>query len=175
MTRPFTKEHQKKMLKIDEAMSEASRQGDLRRGRSISIGTAFGGVTEISMRTNDGNIVWVVMQPVEVVEIINQLAANIGCHIHIQPRKDFASWRNWKYTEQELAHARGNQPLPGVGHPPHPNDIAPFVNVGAKLPPPEQQPGLQPALMARSNENEQTLATQKTVGRKRTKRAAAAA
>ena len=46
---------------------------------------------------------------------------------------------------------------------------------GNVLPPPEQQPGLQPALMARSNENEQTVATQKTVGRKRTKRAAAAA
>jgi hypothetical protein len=53
--------------------------------------------------------------------------------------------------------------------------MAPHIEVGAKLPPPEQQPGLQPALMARSSENEQTVATQKTVGRKRTKRTSTAA
>jgi hypothetical protein len=50
--------------------------------------------------------------------------------------------------------------------------MAPLQNKGQVLPAPEQQPGLQPAL--RSESNEQTVATQKTVGRKRTKRAAAA-
>jgi len=144
------------------------------RARSITVGTCFGGTVEVSMRRIDGTSTYVILQPVEVTEIIHQLAASIGCHIHIQPRRDFASWRDWKYTEEELAHYRGPQHLPGVGHPPHPNDMAPLQNKGRVLPAPEQQPGLQPALMARS-ENEQTLATQKTVGRKRTKRAAAAA
>jgi hypothetical protein len=144
------------------------------RARSFTIGTCFGGTVEVSMRRADGSNTFAILQPVEVTEMIHQLAASIGCHIHIQPRRDFASWRDWKYTEEELAHYRGVQHLPGVGHPPHPNDMAPLQNKGQVLPAPEQQPGLQPALMARS-ENEQTLATQKTVGRKRTKRAAAAA
>lgn len=145
------------------------------RARSFTIGTCFGGTVEVSMRRNDGSNTFAILQPVEVTEMIHQLAASIGCHIHIQPRRDFASWRDWKYTEEELAHYRGIQNLPGVGHPPHANDMAPLQNKGQALPPPEQQPGLQPALMARSESNEQTVATQKTVGRKRTKRAAAAA
>jgi len=145
----------------------------LNRARSVTVGTCFGGIVELSMRRHDGVHTFAILQPVEVTEIIHQLAASIGCHIHIQPRKDFASWRDWKYTEEELAHYRGVQNLPGVGHPPHPNDMAPHQEKGAVLPPPERQPGLQPAL--RSESNEQTVATQKTVGRKRTKRAAAAA
>jgi hypothetical protein len=145
------------------------------RARSFTIGTCFGGTVEVSMRRVDGSNTFAILQPVEVTEMIHQLAASIGCHIHIQPRKDFASWRDWKYTEEELAHYRGPQHLPGVGHPPHANDMAPLQNKGQGLPAPEQQPGLQPAMMARSDSNEQTLATQKTVGRKRAKRAAAAA
>lgn len=162
--REFQKQQQQNHLKEAE-----------NRARSFTIGTCFGGTVEISMRRADGSNTFAILQPVEVTEMIHQLAASIGCHIHIQPRKDFASWRDWKYTEEELAHYRGIQHLPGVGHPPHSNDMAPLQNKGQVLPAPEQQPGLQPALMARSNENEQTLATQKTVGRKRTKRAAAAA
>jgi hypothetical protein len=167
------KQFKKSMRALDLEMSVKNRENDFNRARSITVGTCFGGITEIMMRMNDGRTVWTTLQPVEVVELIHQLSANIGCHIHIQPRQDFSSWRNWKYTEDELKHYRGNQSLPGVGHPPHPNDMARHMEVGAKLPAPEQQPGLQPALMARSEKNEQTVATQKTVGRKRTKRAAA--
>jgi hypothetical protein len=172
------KQLQKRIEEINHDMSAESRMGDLRRARSVTVGTAFGGTTELMLRGNDGNVIWAIMQPVEVVELIHQLAANVGCHIHLQPRNDFASWRNWKNTDAELEHYRhGGAALlsPGVGHPPHVNDMAPHQRIGQNLPAPEQQPGLQPALMARSNENEQTLATQKTVGRKRTKRAAAAA
>lgn len=170
----------KKETKLALAKTQAQQdidnaQANLNRARSITVGTSFGGYTELMMRGNNGSVLWCSMQPVEIVELIHQLSANIGCHIHLQPRKDFASWRDWKYTEEELAHYRGVQHMPGVGFAPHVNDMAPFVKVGANLPPAEQQPGLQPAMMARSESNEQTVATQKTVGRKRTKRAAAAA
>jgi hypothetical protein len=147
----------------------------INRARSVTVGTSFGGTNEITMRRIDGLFTYAVLQPVETIELIHQLAAGIGCHIHIVPRKDFGSWRDWKYTEEELAHYRGVQPFPGVGHPPHPNDLSVHAEKGRVLPAPNQQPGLQPALMARSESNEQTVATQKTVGRKRTKRAAAAA
>jgi hypothetical protein len=148
---------------VEEKMMVQNREGDLRRARSVTVGTAFGGTTELMMRGNDGNVIWAVMQPVEVIELIHQLAANVGCHIHIQPRRDFASWRDWKYTEEELAHYRGPQPLPGVGHAPHANDMAPHMAVGANLPPPEQQPGLQPALMAKETQDEQAVAIEKTL------------
>ena len=142
------------------------------RARSVTVGTAFGGTTELIMRRSDNTFTFAILQPVEVIELIHQLAANVGCHIHLQPRRDFAAWRDWKHTEEELSHYRGVQHLPGVGHPPFVNDMAPHMQVGANLPAPEQQPGLQPALMAKENQNEQPVAAKKTVGRKRTKRTA---
>ena len=142
------------------------------RARSITIGTAFGGTSEIMMRRPDGTVVFAFLQPVEVVELIHQMAASIGCHIHIQPRKDFSSWRSWKHSEEELAHFRGEQSIPGKGHPPHNKLDGDEEQYKTSLPAPEQQPGLQPAMMARSNENEQTVADQKPVKRRSTKRAA---
>ena len=140
------------------------------RACSFTIGTCFGGTVELSMRKNNGSNTFAILQPVEVTEIIHQLAASIGCHIHLQPRRDFSSWRDWKYTEEELAHYRGIQPLPGVGHPPHVNDMAPHNDKGAVLPPPELQPGLK----IERNDHE-PVATKKTVNRRSTKRAAATA
>jgi hypothetical protein len=112
------------------------------RARSVTVGTAFGGVTELTMRRADGTFTYAIMQPVEVIELIHQLSANVGCHMQLVPRKDFASWRDWKLTEAELEHYRGVQPLPGVGWPPHVNDMAPHMKIGANMPPSEQQPGL---------------------------------
>ena len=133
----------------------ANYESSLTRARSVSVGTAFGGVTEINMRSNEGYVVWAPLQPVEVIELIHQLAANVGCHIHMQPRNDFSSWREWRVTEQEKLHLNG--------HPPFVNDMAPHMQVGANLPPPEQQPGLQPALMAKEIQDEQAVATEKTL------------
>jgi len=122
------------------------------RARGLTIGTAFGGTTEIAMRGNDGRYVYSLLQPVEVVELIHQLSANVGCHLKLLPRHDFASWRDWKVTEEELAHFRGNQPLPGMGHPPHVNDMAPHKDEGGGvLPPPENQKGVPIALKGEEN------------------------
>jgi hypothetical protein len=168
------KEIRERARKQEKLYIEADYSAVQKRARSVTVGTSFGGTVEVMMRKADGDIIWATLQPVEVVELINQLAAGIGCHIHIQPRKDFASWRNWKYSEEELSHFRGANNINGTGHPPHAKSDG-DEKYKTSLPAPEQQPGLQPAMMARSNGNEQTLATQKTVGRKRTKRAAAAA
>lgn len=78
-----------------------SLEANAQRAQAISIGTAGGGTTEISMRGVNGRFLWNVYQPVEVVELINQLAASIGCHIAIQPRNDFASWRGWREISAE--------------------------------------------------------------------------
>jgi hypothetical protein len=36
------------------------------------------------------------MQPTEVVELIEQLAAGIGVEIAMRPKENFASWRGWE-------------------------------------------------------------------------------
>jgi hypothetical protein len=154
----------KHLAEIQAQQDIANFQGDLTRARSVTVGTAFGGTTEISMRGNNGTTLWSILQPVEVIELIHQLSANVGCHINIQPRNDFSSWRNWRVTPEEKLHLNG--------HPPFVNDMAPHMAVGANLPPPEQQPGLQPALMAKEIQDEQAVATEKTLKRRSTKRTA---
>lgn len=166
----LAKIRQEKMDAIAIQRELADFEGSLNRARSVMVGTAFGGVTEVSMRANDGKNLWCTLQPVEVIELIHQLAANVGCHINLQPRRDFSSWRDWKYTEEELAHYRGVQPFPGVGHAPHSNDMAPHQEKGQVLPPPEKQPGLKIDVPVRSEEN--VVATKKTVNRRSTKRTA---
>lgn len=136
--------NKKDFEKFQRILNQQQLENDLaatqHRARSVTVGTAFGGVTELMMRKHDGTVVWATMQPVEVMELIHQLSANIGCHIHIQPRQDFASWRSWKTeTPEELERLNG--------HPPFASDIDPHELRGRVLPAPEKQPGLQPRIM----------------------------
>ena len=75
------------------------------------------------MRGNGDRFLYSIMQPVEVLEIIHQLAANIGCHIAVKPRDDFGSWREWRVSNAEKQHLQG--------HPPFVNDMAVFQRLGA--------------------------------------------
>tara|TARA_R110002072_G_scaffold54232_4_gene142399 strand:+ start:4122 stop:4652 length:531 start_codon:yes stop_codon:yes gene_type:complete len=157
-------EELKRLEKVAELRSKTSNDS---RAQSINIGTAGGGATEITMRGVHGDFLWNVYQPVEVIELINQLAAGIGCHIAIQPRKDFASWREWKHDSDHL-------PFMGVS-------VAPFANMwpdfashppisretGGNLPSPEEQPGLKPKLEVKEKEN---VATKKAVNKRSAKR-----
>jgi len=152
-----------------EATLASIKADQTSRARGFTVGTAFGGTTEISMRGNAGQHLFCLLQPVEVIELIHQLSANVGCHLKLLPRKDFASWRDWELTEEELLHFRGNQPLPGVGHPPHVNDMAPHHNVGGgALPAPEKQAGV--PLYIKEKEKENAMATSKIVNKRNTKR-----
>tara|TARA_Y100000356_G_C11090890_1_gene199148 strand:- start:19 stop:552 length:534 start_codon:yes stop_codon:yes gene_type:complete len=82
------------------------------RAQSFSIGTTGSGTTEITMRGIQGEYLWDIYQPTQVIELIHQLASNVGCHIHIVPREDFASWRNWKKPDAEqLAKLNGFPPF----------------------------------------------------------------
>jgi hypothetical protein len=153
---------QKRLADIQALQDIQNFEANLNRARSVTVGTAFGGTTEVSLRGNDGKTLWCLLQPVEVIELIHQLAANVGCHINLQPRRDFSSWRDWRVTEEEKLHL--------AGHPPFSNDMAPHMQVGANLPPPEQQPGMK----FTAKEQQNVVATEKTVNRRSTKRAAKA-
>lgn len=113
----------RKLQEIERTMQVESRMGDLNRARSVTVGTVFGGTTELLMRGDGGRHLWVLMQPVEVIELIHQLAANVGCHINLKPRDDFSSWREWRVSEAEKLHLNG--------HAPHSNDMAVFQQLGA--------------------------------------------
>ena len=64
------------------------------RGRSVTIGTAGGGVIELCIR-GDFTSLWYQLSPTEAVELMGQLAAAAGVEIVMRPRQDFASWRSW--------------------------------------------------------------------------------
>ena len=136
----------------------ANFKADLTRARSVTVGTAFGGVTEISLRGSNGDTLWCLLQPVEVIELIHQLSANVGCHIALKPREDFSSWRGWKVSDEERLLLKGHAPFAG--------EVPNADNMGANLPPPEQQPGLK---LNRSNDD--VVAIKKTVNGRSTKRA----
>jgi hypothetical protein len=65
------------------------------RARSITVGTAFGGVCEVTLRS-ETHFLYAQIQPTEVVELIEQLAAGIGVDIAMRPKQNFASWRGWE-------------------------------------------------------------------------------
>lgn len=130
------------------------------RAASVTVGTAFGGAIEMSMRSNHGGYLYSILQPVEAIELIHQLAANVGCHIHIQPREDFASWREWNYSAEELAHFRGEQELPGVGHAPHTLGFNNLPKIGKQS-------------VKQVEEKENAVATKKAVNKRSTKRSRA--
>lgn len=116
------KELQKQLQELQAKMELENRGGESRRARSITVGTSFGGTTELMMRGNDGNVLWSQMQPVEVIELIHQLAANVGCHLQLKPREDFSSWRQWKDAD--------NNQLSFNNHPPFVSSMAPAQQVG---------------------------------------------
>ena len=128
-------ELEERLAEIEREMVLESRLGELNRARSVAIGTAFGGTTEITMRCNDGRTIWAHLQPVEVTEMIHQMAGNIGCHIALKPRDDFATWRQWDEDKQLIGQ-----------WPPFANDMANHSERAAIMAPPEMQPGVPQAI-----------------------------
>lgn len=159
------KDFQKKLAEKQQEMQLQTLDSNKTRAQSISIGTAGGGATEICMRGAVDGYLWNVYQPVEVVELINQLAANIGCQIHIQPREDFSSWRQWNETsEEERLHLNG--------WPPFSNRLSREENkIGANLPPPTEQPGFSPVKVGEEKEN--VVAAKKIINKRSPKRSRA--
>ena len=106
----FDKEFKERQQQQQLEALDANRN----RAQSVSIGMSGSGTTEITMRGVNGTFLWNIYQPVQVTEFIHQLAASIGCHIHLQPREDFGSYREWREsTEAEKLHLNGFPPFAG--------------------------------------------------------------
>lgn len=174
------KETQRKLAEIQAQQDIQNFSSSLNRARSVTVGTCFGGTTELMMRGNDGSVLWCPMQPVEVIELIHQLAANVGCHIALKPRDDFSSWREWRVSQAEKKHLNG--------HPPFVNDMAVFQKLGmtgfdqtkaeqaiADNLAQDAYEYVNGAARRKDVKHDQTLATKKAVNRRSAKRAAAPA
>lgn len=162
------KHHLKELIELEETerrLKETRFNANDLRARSITVGTAFGGTSEVSMRSDGGDYVYSILQPVEVMELIHQLAANIGCHLAVKPREDFASWRNWKITDAEKEHLNG--------FPPFVSDMALAMNTGRALPPPSiQQADTQISVSAKKvGEKDEVMAIEEPVNKRTSKRA----
>ena len=108
--------HEETLQKLmEENHVESTKRGieaDKYRARTVSVGHSGGGEVEIMMRGTSGDYLFNVYQPVEVIELINQLSAAIGCHIHIKPREDFSCYREWnEITDEQRAHLGEHAPF----------------------------------------------------------------
>lgn len=85
----------------DAKLQVKNREAELSRARSYSVGNTAGGCVELMLRGTDGKVLWYMLQPVEVSELIHTLASSIGCYAALKPREDFAAWRNWTLKPEE--------------------------------------------------------------------------
>jgi len=88
-------ETRKKIHEFYEQQEFLSIQQNTNRARSVTIGTAFGGVIELILRSDSATI-WAQMQPVEAIELMEQIASGCGVEIAMRPKQNFASWRGWQ-------------------------------------------------------------------------------
>ena len=87
--------YREKINKLYEENEYLSIKQNQARARSITVGTAFGGIVEINVRSDIGSV-YAQMQPTEAIELIEQLAAGVGVEIAMRPKVNFASWRGWE-------------------------------------------------------------------------------
>ena len=99
-----------KIHEIYEENELANLKQSQTRARSFTVGTTTGGIIEVGMRGDFANL-WYLLQPVEAVEIINQLAAASGLEIAMRPKQDFSTWRGWETSLPSSIHWMGTAPM----------------------------------------------------------------
>jgi hypothetical protein len=153
------KEFEKQFKERQQQQQLSALESNKNRAQSVSIGMSNSGTTEITMRGENGTFLWNVYQPVQVTEFIHQLAASIGCHLHIQPREDFGSWREWQQPNaQQLQHLNGFPPFAGQINGTHETGLLKKSETSAGM----AQP--------RVKQEKKNVATKKTVNKRSTKR-----
>lgn len=107
---------QKKESEIRKKINQAHEENEYvsviqnqNRARAYSVGSAGGGILELSMRSDTSHL-WYLLNPVEAVEMIQSVAALCGLEIALRPKKDFSTWRTWDATVPDFSHAIGSAP-----------------------------------------------------------------
>jgi hypothetical protein len=94
MTQKKLSKTRQKINQLYEENELANLESNKYRARSFTIGTTTGGIIEVGMRGDYGHL-WYLLQPVEAVEIIQQIAAASGIEVAMRPKQDFSTWRSW--------------------------------------------------------------------------------
>jgi hypothetical protein len=107
---------QKKLSKTRQQIHQLYEENELAslkqnqsRGRSLTVGTAGGGIIELCIRA-DFSSLWYQLSPTEAIELIGQLAASAGVDIAMRPKQDFSSWRSWDTSLPESVAWMGAAP-----------------------------------------------------------------
>lgn len=107
------KEEISEVRKQIQSEYEAAELADLKqrqsRARSFTVGAATGGVIEVGMRGDFASL-WYVLKPVEVAEIIEQLAASAGLEVALRPKQNFTAWRSWDSEMPAFSEWKGSAP-----------------------------------------------------------------
>ena len=98
-------ELRKKIHQMHEENEYNSLLQNRNRARSITVGTCFGGIVEVSMRGDFGSM-HTPLHPVEAVEFLEQLAAACGLEIAMRPKQNFSTWRAW--DEEDAGYWKGS-------------------------------------------------------------------
>jgi hypothetical protein len=162
MTRATKKDYQDRLSAFRKKQELDQFEEAISRARSVTVGTAFGGTLEIGMRRLDGVHVFALLQPVEAIELVHQIAAAVGCHIALKPREDFSSWRQWNESGVNSA----------VGWAPMVENSDEAGRIASQLPEPDAQPGVA-ASLSEDGENGETMATEAPKQRRKSERTAA--
>lgn len=109
MTKKKVSATRQKIQEIYEQNEYTDLKNNQSRARSFSVGTTTGGIIEVSMRADIGNL-WYLLHPVEAVEMIEQLAAAAGLQVALRPKQDFTTWRSWDTTIPGCIHWIGTAP-----------------------------------------------------------------
>lgn len=128
----------KKINKMYEENEYANLQQNKNRARSITVGTAFGGVVEVHMR-GDYHSLWCLLNPVEALEIAEQIASACGVQIAMKPKDDFSSWRGWDVTNTNHIHWKGTAPWQVLPENRHINKELESTEEKKQLPPSKEE------------------------------------
>jgi hypothetical protein len=142
----FERQRKMQLQQINNELEAANN-----RARSVSVGTAFGGAVDLTMRRPDGVCTYAILQPVEAIEILHQLAAAVGCHLNLQPRQDFSSWRVWKSVEPQNPAFELENKQQASSPRPLPEYVQENRYKAREMPVAEEQPGLNPNTMELKN------------------------
>tara|TARA_B100000287_G_scaffold83640_1_gene76282 strand:+ start:4246 stop:5019 length:774 start_codon:yes stop_codon:yes gene_type:complete len=107
---------QPKESKLRQMINDISEENEYKnlcqnrdRARSITVGTCGGGSLELHMR-GDYHSSWILLTPVEALELAEQLAAASGVHIAMKPKNDFSAWRGWNTDNVDYSRLLGQAP-----------------------------------------------------------------
>jgi len=98
-----------RLRKLEEENQYQGMLQNRTRARTVAVGGCGNGMIEVSMRGDFASL-WVLLQPVEAVELLEQIAAACGVEVATRPKQNFSAWRKWENDDERTAMLKGASP-----------------------------------------------------------------